>query len=92
MDLFKRFVVLTVHRGSGCTPKLHLTAHLLSRIADLGSSSLYSNFLDESLNKTLKRACRNASQLTFEAGILCRMIWVLRQECFRTTSVFEARD
>lgn len=89
MEAYKRYVTLMVHLGEGLIPKVHLTAHLLARMGDLGSTPLYSNFLDESLNKALKQACRNASQQTFEAGILCRMLWVLQQHNHRARPVFE---
>lgn len=80
LDAYKRYALLMVRGGFGATPKLHLMSHLLSRMADLGSPGMYSCWLDESLNKACKRACRNASQQTFEAGLLCRMLWMLENQ------------
>ena len=39
----------------------------------LGNPTLYSNWLDEALNRVLKKACRGISQRTFEASLLVRM-------------------
>ena len=60
------------------TPKHHLIAHALLRAHDHGNPSRYATWVDESLNKTLKAACRATSQLSFENSVLTRMQALLR--------------
>ncbi len=55
------------------TPKHHLTFHLLANIHYLGNPTKYATWRDESLNKLLKSACRNASHLRFDISVLLRM-------------------
>ena len=47
-------------------PKHHLWTHMTARSERNGNPRLVANFLNESLNKLLKGACRNCSQMTFE--------------------------
>ena len=54
-------------------PKHHLMMHLIVRSAHFGNPRFYSTWRDESLNKTLKMACRTTSQATFENSVLTRM-------------------
>lgn len=54
-------------------PKRHLVTHLLGNMAFQGCPHRYSNWLDESLNKTLKQFCRGVAQKTFEPFLLLRM-------------------
>jgi hypothetical protein len=54
-------------------PKHHLLVHLLHDVPWMGNPIKYSTWLDESLNKTLKQACKNASAATFECTVLLRM-------------------
>jgi hypothetical protein len=67
-------------------PKLHLGMHLVYRQRMQGSGNLYSNWLDESLNKVFKAACRHASQTTFETTVLTRMHFKLRELSGRSAS------
>ena len=79
MDCLKRYIVLMNDYPAAYIPKVHLSMHLIYRTTRQGAGNLYSNWLDESLNKILKRACRGASQQTFEVTVLRRMSWNLRQ-------------
>ena len=60
------------------TPKHHLVFHLLGNVSRQGNPRRYAVWLDESLNKTLKQACRQTSQATFELSVLSRMRDLLR--------------
>ena len=62
-------------------PKHHLMVHLLHRSGYFGNPRFYSEWLDESLNKTLKSACRLTSQSTFENSVLTRMQSILSSNC-----------
>ena len=57
-------------------PKRHAALHLLGRMAYMGSPRMYANWFDESLNRTLKLACRTTSQVTFEESVLLRMAFL----------------
>ena len=59
-------------------PKHQLTFHLLHMMGALGNPAVYSTWQDEALNRTLKAACKNASQACFEDSILVRMRELLR--------------
>ncbi len=59
-------------------PKRHLMSHVLDRIPYMGNPRLYANWLDESLNKLLKAACRSVAQCTFEPFLLMRMAVLLQ--------------
>ena len=48
-------------------PKDHLMVHLTHRAVALGNPWRYTTFLDESLNKELKRVLRLCHQATFES-------------------------
>ena len=48
------------------SPKHHMMFHLLLRCARQGKPALYYNFMDESLNKDLKKILRNVHQVAFE--------------------------
>ena len=54
-------------------PKHHLWIHMTARSERNGNPRLVANFLNESLNKLLKGACRNCSQMTFEKSVLWKM-------------------
>ena len=73
LDLWKRFLVLTDDIEVLHTPKRHLIAHMIQTIPLLGNPRMYANWLDESLNKVLKKACHEISQATFEQSLLIRM-------------------
>ena len=59
-------------------PKHHLMIHPLQQTLEKGNPWFYGSWLDETLNKTLKAACRNASQMTFEYTVLLKMLELLR--------------
>ena len=59
-------------------PKHHLMIHLLHNTSHFGNPRSYANWLDESLNKTLKATCRATSQATFENSVITRMQELLR--------------
>ena len=54
-------------------PKHHIVVHLLRKCGFQGNPSLYSTWLDESLNKTLKAACKHAAASTFYVSVLLKM-------------------
>ena len=54
-------------------PKHHIVFHLLADVGRKGNPRFYATWLDEALNKTLKAACKYASQRTFECSVLFRM-------------------
>ena len=58
-------------------PKHHVLWHLLDRMSFQGNPNIYSNWIDEDLNKTLKACCKNVSQATFEASALLKMREIL---------------
>ena len=78
MAAYSRHVALVGPLGN-LTPKLHVMWHMLLDTRFKGNPARYANWLDESLNKVLRGACRNASQATFEATVLLRMRGILRR-------------
>ena len=76
-DHWKRLCALTDDVPDVKIPKRHIVVHLLKSIPFLGNPHRYANWLDESLNKDLKRCCRTVSQATFETFLLLRMRIVL---------------
>jgi len=61
------------------TPKHHLMFHLLKKIDYQGNPTYYATWLDEGLNKVLKKTCRDTSAMTFEKPILSRMRRILHR-------------
>ena len=61
-------------------PKHHLVYHMLEKIRFQGNPEVYSNWMDETLNKMTKKICKNLSQQAFELGLLLRMREVLLGE------------
>ena len=61
-------------------PKHHMMIHPMQEAVEKGNPWYYSSWLDESLNKTLKAACKNASQATFEETVLMKMTELLTDE------------
>ena len=59
-------------------PKHHLLWHLLSRTKWFGNPAKYATWLDESLNKVLMQACKNACSARFDASVLLRMVALLK--------------
>ena len=70
--LFTRHMAL-MEEDEQYVPKHHVVLHMLRNSELLGNPTFYSTWLDETLNKTLKAACRETSQATFEASVLYRM-------------------
>jgi hypothetical protein len=62
------------------TPKHHIIYHLLEKIGYQGNPREYACWLDESLNRQLKGACRNVSQATFEHSVLLAMRDLMRPD------------
>jgi hypothetical protein len=60
------------------TPKHHIVFHLLKNAGRQGNPLIYATWLDESLNKVLKSACKNAAAVTFYPSVLMRMRELLR--------------
>ena len=63
------------------TPKHHLWVHLTIIARLLGNPLTYHTFLDESLNKVLKKTCTGAHQMRFEKSVLNRMREYLSRHC-----------
>lgn len=82
LDCVKRHMVV-MSKWSIYRPKHHLLLHLAHRAGHHGNPVGYSTFLDESLNKQLKRVLANCSQLTFEASAYAKMSVVLRTRAKR---------
>ena len=61
-------------------PKHHVMIHPIQKTLITGNPWYYASWKDESLNKTLKGACRNASQLQFERTVLMRMVELLQDD------------
>ena len=59
-------------------PKHHLVFHLLHNAKYHGNPARYSTWLDESLNKLLKAACKNACSARFDPSALLRMRKLLK--------------
>ena len=53
-------------------PKHHIVFHLIAGMRWFGNPTLYSNWLDEAMNKTLKSMAKTCSQAVFEAVLLLR--------------------
>ena len=65
MRLWKRHVDLVAELIE-YVPKHHLMFHLIQRAHVFGNPWMYTTFLDESYNKTLKAVLRNCHQAAFE--------------------------
>ena len=72
LDLWKRFCSLAEDLDIS-TPKVHLMYHLILRSADHGNPWRYHTFLDEGLNRKLKRTLRLCHQATFESMALVKI-------------------
>lgn len=66
MDHYSHFLSVTEFVDEAKTPKRHLFIHLIKKIPWFGNPWRYACFLDESLNKELKLACKTISQAAFE--------------------------
>ena len=58
-------------------PKHHVIFHALQQTMEKGNPWFYSSWLNESLNKQLKHACKDLSQATFETTLLIKMREIL---------------
>ena len=54
-------------------PKHHIVFHLIRNIGYHGNPLVYATWLDESLNKLLKAACKHAAGPTFYQNVLLKM-------------------
>ncbi len=81
-DLWNTFI----HRSSGVgleIPKTHLMSHVNLRSKKHGNPWRYTTFLDESLNKDLKRVLRNCHQANFEVLAMFKLSSVLDRSAKR---------
>ncbi len=65
------------------TPKAHLMIHVNHRTRQQGNPWRYTTFLDESLNKELKKVLRNVHQSNFETLAYAKLGQVLADTCKR---------
>ena len=72
-SLYSRYLTLTDNLPALVFPKRHVVCHAIERLDDQGNPKFFGNWHDEALNKVLKAACRNVSQVTFEPSLLRRM-------------------
>ena len=63
-------------------PKFHILIHAICDTHFKGNPAYYSSWLDESLNKVLKRCCRWASQAAFDETTLFKMKKTLESDPF----------
>ena len=92
IDAWKEHCALTSHLEGLYTPKRHVIVHMLQGMMWFGNPRFYANWEDESLNKTLKKACRLVSQTTFEPGVLLRMPEIMRLNKKRALEERAARE
>ena len=60
-------------------PKTHMSMHLMKDLGWFGNPRYFANWIDESLNKTLRLACRHISQFTFDTSVLTAMRELLKR-------------
>ena len=72
-SLYSQYLFLTKDVPAVIFPKRHIICHSIERLVDQGNAKFFGNWHDETLNKVLKMACRNVSQVTFEPSLLRRM-------------------
>jgi len=72
MRLYVEHVALMAH-FSIYIPKHHIVFHLIRNVERQGNPLVYSTWLDESLNKMLKSACKHQAASTFYPSVLLRM-------------------
>ena len=78
LDLWKRFCSVAEDLEL-FTPKVHLMYHLILRSAEHGNPWRYHTFLDEGLNRVLKRTLRLCHQCAFESLALIKINDLLRR-------------
>ena len=80
---WSRFLALAVDIDDLHIPKTHMSMHLMRDLDWFGNPRYFANWVDESLNKTLRLACRHISQFTFDPCILSAMRELLKRPgCF----------
>lgn len=82
-DAWNRYLSFVGDMDKLITPKRHMVTHVIARSAKQGNPRRYANWMDESLNRDLKLACRQLSQATFEKSVLLRMKYILRNKMSR---------
>jgi hypothetical protein len=82
VDMYKRFMKM-VEPLEMYTPKFHLMYHAVLRIAFQGNPIQYQTFVDESLNKALKRVLRLCHQQAFERMALVKLAEALKRPMLR---------
>ena len=80
MENFRRHVQLCREVGLQFVPKYHLSTHLWYKTPWFGNPDVYACFIDEHDNKTLKAVSRGIHQLTWEAGVLHRIDYVMKRK------------
>ena len=65
------------------TPKAHLMYHLIQRMPFQGNPVTYQTFVDESLNRILKRVVRLVHQANFEPLAMCKLHEALSRTAVR---------
>ena len=76
---FQRFIASTEAEEECQIPKRHMLFHVLERMSDHGNPKGYANWMDETLNRALKLACRHVSQQNFERSLYRNMREWLRR-------------
>ena len=77
VEHYSRFLALTHGFEDLELPKKHLGMHMVAGANIMGNPRIFANWRDESLNKTLKAACRQVSQATFDITVLTSMRKIL---------------
>ena len=63
-------------------PKKHSVVHMLARIPYSGNPKDYASWMDESLNKDLRNACRKTTAFqNFERNLYIKMRAWLKNKC-----------
>ena len=73
--------------GDEKLPKHHLMIHLTANMAFSGNAWDHACFLDESLNKLLKVACKNASTSNFEGLVFLKLTELLERDARKRKSM-----
>ena len=73
--------------GIEALPKHHLMIHLTCNMSHGGNAWNHACFLDESLNKLLKLACKNAHSSNFEGLAFCKLTELLERDARKRKSM-----
>ena len=82
LDLWKQTMIMSAELEFEM-PKSHMMFHMLVRAQFLGNPLRYQTFLDESLNKTMKRVLRLCHQANFERSALLKLTETLSRPSVR---------